>query len=79
MKTEWRAPGDGKMNYVVLGGDGVTIGSYSSPEELTDNAITIAYDKFLAGEWQDDVLKNMGKEILEEILETIGGSGLAHP
>lgn len=71
--TTWEAQSGRRTHYCQVMADGVVVGSHDGSPH-TDHAGSCSRAEFLAGRFQDGVLRNFGEAVLLEVIGALGGS-----
>ncbi|MBN2089871.1 hypothetical protein JW964_09660 [candidate division KSB1 bacterium] len=70
MKTSWSKTEGKRTDYIHIQFDMVVVGNHSGTG-LSDNPGACSHAEFLAGKYQDDILKHFGQPVLAEVIEAV--------
>lgn len=70
MKTQWDKTTGDRHDYAFINEKDVVLG-YDYGKEQSDDAGGVSHKEFLEGLLHDRILKRFGKEVLNEIIETV--------
>jgi ABC-type thiamin/hydroxymethylpyrimidine transport system permease subunit len=71
MKTNWEKRIDRRTVFCHLGNGNVTCGEHFLPSGHGESAGAVTYADFLAGKYQDLVLRDFGAEVLAEVIAAV--------